>query len=116
MIHRTVIEMFVRGAVFITALLVLYFAVTGKVWANHEETGLAQAKTPCLVNKLGEPTANPKDGIATMVCYIVVMPGYPEQSWVFVENPAKGMEVEAVFLMGKDLKVIKKLWPLGKAI
>lgn len=81
------------------------------VWANHDEAGLFQGRTACLVDKDGVPTVTPEQGVAKKTCLIIGMPGYPDQTWVIVED-AKG-DAEAVFLMDKEIKVIRKLWSSG---
>jgi len=90
----------------------LFGALLNLAYANHE-TILFQMRVECLLNLQGEPFA--EKGVTKAVCFMVVMPGYPDQAWVFTEIPPK-LEVESVYLVDKDLKIIRLLWRAGVEI
>lgn len=95
-----------------TFIVLTFFSMVAH--ANHETTGLIQGRSACALDKLGVPTSHKEDAVDTQQCYIVQMPGYPDQVWVFVET--WNGDVQAVYLMDKNLTVIKKLWTAGTPI
>ncbi|MEK9208355.1 MAG: hypothetical protein AAB922_07750 [Patescibacteria group bacterium] len=112
-IHRTVIEMFVRGAVFVIALLVLYFAVTGKVWANHDTILAIQGKVKvadatCPIGKSG---LMDKTSDFRVPCILVVDLADDTKFWVVIESN-DGIALWVIEVTNKDSSQ-KVVWKYG---